>query len=246
MPVILVVERTGTIQALSVKKYEEDLLFKKAGFKTPADFGLHHTFDVTLDDSQQTYHVGLYGKTSGRANTENKYDFPPPVDNVLFFGNCLLVNKDATGAPLDISVKEWTAIYEHLFGGFEDLGNETEDDGDDEMDEEEARIMNDPKTQFTKEGYVKDDFIVDDSDLDLEDEDYEEPKPKLKAKPKATLRTKKPETPAVPKEKRVPKAPAKPRGKRGGKVAPEGSADKTQENTVLEYQDELDEEAYFA
>lgn len=31
------------------------------------------------------YTVDLYGKTEGKANTENKYDFPPPVDNTLFF-----------------------------------------------------------------------------------------------------------------------------------------------------------------
>ena len=31
-------------------------------------------------------------KDSGRAGSENKFEFPPPVDNELYFGNCILLN----------------------------------------------------------------------------------------------------------------------------------------------------------
>ena len=71
------------------------------------------------------YQIELWARDNGIANTENKYDFPPPVDNDLFFGNCLLVNYDMeNNTHKDISKPEWKAIYEKLFGGFEDLNEE--------------------------------------------------------------------------------------------------------------------------
>ena len=33
------------------------------------------------------YFIEVYAKTEGRTNSENKYDFPPPIDNALFFGS---------------------------------------------------------------------------------------------------------------------------------------------------------------
>jgi hypothetical protein len=54
---------------------------------------------------------------------------------------------------------EWEDIYQHLYGGFEDIGEE-------EDDEEEEIAINVP---LTKSGYVKDNFVVDDEDEDEED-----------------------------------------------------------------------------
>jgi hypothetical protein len=49
----------------------------------------------------------------------------------------------------------WTKVYEKLFGGFHDLGN----DEDDEMSEDE--LLNVDKNKKTKHGYLKDGFVVD-------------------------------------------------------------------------------------
>lgn len=166
MPNVLIVERLGSIKSTNMKTVNEDEFYKKAGFKTPTDFQVHHVFKVKVG-KEDPYNIHLYGKIRGKANQENKYDFPPPVDNTLFFGNCLLVNKNDQGDVLDLSVGLWEKIYEKLFGGFEDL---TGDDSEDDIDTEEQRILNDPTTQFTKEGYVKDDFIVDDASDELLDD----------------------------------------------------------------------------
>ena len=166
MPNVLIVERLGSIKSTNMKTVNEDEFFKKAGFKTATDFQSHHAYIVKVGN-EDPYHIHLYGKITGKANQENKYDFPPPVDKTLFFGNCLLVNKNDQGDVLDLSVDLWEKIYEKLFGGFEDL---TGDDSEDDIDTEEQRILNDPTTQFTKEGYVKDDFIVDDASDELLDE----------------------------------------------------------------------------
>jgi hypothetical protein len=156
------IDKTGTIKELSLKQYVESDLYKKAGFKTADSFKLHTTWGVELETKK--YSVSLYGKTEGKANQENKYDFPPPVDNVLFFGSCILVNKNENGEANNISEDEWDKIYEKLFGGFENIGNKDSDD-DDEDEEYDGPT--------TKDGYAKDGFVVDDDESDDYDDDSE-------------------------------------------------------------------------
>ena len=84
---ILIVDKLGTIKELCVKNYNEEDLYKKCGFKKVDGFGKQTEWSIKLEGTK--YNVALYAKTIGRANTENKYDFPPPVDNVLYFGSCL-------------------------------------------------------------------------------------------------------------------------------------------------------------
>lgn len=158
MPSILIVEKLGSIKVQSIKTYSETELYKKAGFKAPDGFKCQTTWQVELPNSK--YSISLYGKTSGRANQENKYEFPPPVDKCLYFGNCILVNK-TNGVPTDFSIKEWEDIYEQLYGGFEDIDMEDSDE-DDDIDE-----LTDPNLKIGKSGYLKDNFVVDD---DLEDD----------------------------------------------------------------------------
>ena len=162
---VLVVDKTGTIKEVSLKTYAESDLYKKAGFKTADDFKCRTKWDID-DLYGKEFHISVFGKLTGRANQENKYDFPPPIDSTLMFGNCVLVNKTKEGEPASINEDEWETIYEHLFGGFEDLGDKDSDDEDDEDDE-------DDDLPRTKSGYVKDDFVVDD-DEEEEDDDYEE------------------------------------------------------------------------
>jgi hypothetical protein len=194
--VILIVDKTGKIKELEVKNYDENELYKKAGFKTSQGFELQTEWDAEIKD--KTYSVSVFGKTSGRAGQENKYEFPPPIDNTLLFGSCVIVNKK-NGQPSDITKEEWNLVYEHLYGGFEDIGSE---DSEEDSDEEDDR----PRT---KEGYVKDGFIVDDKDD--EDDDYEdcdsvdetsEEEIKLKSK-KTSKKSEKTEKQTKPKPKTV-------------------------------------------
>jgi len=138
-------------------------LYKKAGLKTADGFKCFTTWPVEV--TNKTYNISLYGKTSGRANHENKYEFPPPMDNALFFGNCILINKNAGGDLVDVTIGEWETIYEYLHGGFEDLG-------DDDSDEEESD--DEPGLKRTKDGYVKDGFVVGGEDEEDEDDDEDD------------------------------------------------------------------------
>ncbi len=154
---ILLVDKTGIIKESLIKSFNAADLYKKAGFKTAEGFELAHQW--TLSDGTI---VSLYGKTTGKAGQENKYDFPPPVDKVLFFGSCVLVS-DKTA----LKKTEWEAYYEELFGGFEDIGDEDSEVSEDDDDESEGL----PRT---KAGYVKDGFVVDDEEVDDEEDDDEE------------------------------------------------------------------------
>jgi hypothetical protein len=180
MPSILIVEKLGEIKSTSLKTWNESELYKKAGFKTPEGFKCYTTWSIEIDDAK--YNISLYGKTTGRANQENKYEFPPPVDKHLFFGNCVLVNKSEQGEVKDLSVKEWEEIYENLYGGFEDLGSDS-DDSDEDDDEDYG--MKRTKTGYAKDGFVVDDDEEGDDDEEEGDDDDEEPKHKTQ-NPKLT------------------------------------------------------------
>jgi hypothetical protein len=153
---ILIVDKTAVIKESMIKSFDALDLYKKAGFKTAEGFELAHQW--TLSDGAV---VSLYGKTSGKVGQENKYDFPPPVDKVLFFGSCILVS-DKTA----LKKTEWEAYYEELFGGFEDIGEE-----DSEVSEDDDESEGLPRT---KAGYVKDGFVVDDGDEDADEDDDED------------------------------------------------------------------------
>ena len=70
--------------------------------------------------------------------------------------------KPKNNEVLDFTKEEWLQLYEKLFGGFEDLGDE------DSYSEDEEDIPDELKT---KHGYLKDGFVVS-SEGDEEDEDY--------------------------------------------------------------------------
>jgi len=166
---IVIVDKTGVLKTLNVKDYKQDELYKKCGFKKADNFNLQTEWNVKLEG--QKYLISVYGKLDGKANMENKYDFPPPIDKKLFFGSCALVGmiKDDTNNKsfINLTIELWNKIYEKLFGGFEDLALTCADDEDEE--DELAKIPKNMKTK--KGGYLKDGFVVDSSDAEEEDEE---------------------------------------------------------------------------
>ena len=161
---IILVEKNTTLKTLTVKDFKESELFKKCGFKKSEDFKKHTQWN--LKHKGDIYEISVYGKTIGRVNNENKYEFPPPIDNMLFFGSCCIIAKKL-GKVESLSLELWEKFYEKLFGGFEDLALTSMADEEDE--DELACISKDKKT---KQGYLKDGFIVD-SDEEEEEDDTE-------------------------------------------------------------------------
>ena len=174
---IIIIDKGASLKTLTVKDYKVEDLYKKCGFKKPDGFNLKVEWPVKLDG--QRYLIQMYGKLDGKANMENKYDFPPPIDKNLYFGSCVLVgalrDDDNTRSHINLSIELWNKIYEKLFGGFEDLALTCTED-----DNEEDELANVPKNLKTKKGgYLKDGFVVDSSDTEeascseTEDEDVD-------------------------------------------------------------------------
>lgn len=156
---IVLVNKNASLNDKTVKSFKLDDLYKKCNLKSNDNFAKRHTWEV------KKMFYSVYAKDTGRSNSENKYDLPPPVDEALYFNTMVLIkhsSKEATeNTLLDLTVDEWEKVYETLFGGFEDLDNS------EELSEEEEEFSDSEKT---KEGYHKDGFVVDDDDED--DEDY--------------------------------------------------------------------------
>jgi len=168
MTSIILVESNGTLKQSKVKDVTYDNLYKKCGFRVQEHFGKRATWNVPLGEDMVS--VELWSKNEGKAGSENKYDFPPPVDKELYFGTCVLIRVDQHEKIANLSTEVWNKVYEYLFGGFEDI------DEDEEPSEDE--LENVPASMKTKHGYLKDGFVIDapedDDGDDGEEEDDEE------------------------------------------------------------------------
>jgi len=166
MPYIIIIDKNGNIKEMNIKEYKESELFKKVNFKSPEGFLLQTKWNINLE--KKNYQISIYGKINGKAGQENKYEFPPPIDSVLFFGGCVLTNQNHNhnDSISDLRISEWNAIYDKLMNGFEDL-DETEDEND--LDDELLDGM-----KIGKDGYALDDFIVDDDEIDYDNLSLEE------------------------------------------------------------------------
>lgn len=164
MASIVLIESNGTVKTLKTKELTIDSLYKKCGFRVNEDFLCRHTWKVKVaasasSTSKEEHIISVWAKQTGKANSENKYDFPPPIDKNLFFGTCAVVRTSPTDKNtfMDLTSETWLKIYEKLFGGFEDIGDE------DEYSEDE--LANVDPALLTKNGYLKDGFVVSDKEL---------------------------------------------------------------------------------
>ena len=176
---IVIVSKTGSLTETHVIP-ENDitideltiLLSKKCGYRNHDGFSCYHTykyknkkkFSFCIHNEEVTpkyVYVDVWAKTDGRAGNENKYELPPPIDELILFGNFALVARMDKENAIDLTVNIWKVIYEKLFGGFEDLATTVAED-DAEIDELDSI----PAYQKTTNGYLKDGFVVDDDSED--------------------------------------------------------------------------------
>ena len=157
------ISKNGTINNVTMRNNDPNNIYKKCGFKNTNNFSKHHSWEILINNEK--HYVSVFGKDSGRALNENKYEMPPPIDNTLFFGDIAVVCQDKTNNFIEFHDTLWKDIYTNLMGGFEDIENT-----DDEKEEfEEDQYDSD---DLTNDGYLKDGFVVDDNEL--AHEEYED------------------------------------------------------------------------
>ena len=178
---IVIVSKTGTLSECTVESNKETtmdeitvLLSKKCGYRNHDGFSCYHTWryrnkhkysfdtgdgggDGDGDTVPKYIYVDVWAKTDGRAGQENKYELPPPIDELLIFGNMALVARIDKETAVNLTIELWKSIYEKLFGGFEDLSLTVAED-ENEIDELDAI----PACKKTSNGYLKDGFVVED------------------------------------------------------------------------------------
>jgi hypothetical protein len=159
MPRVVVIDAKGNLAEKSAVDLNVHNLCKAGGHVPNARFAKRATWLATAD--QEKVSISLYARDAGRAGNENKYELPPPLDTPLYYGK-MVVTGTHDDAPLDMSIALWTAVREKLFGGFEDLGSSSDASSEEDI----------PAELATKEGYMRDGFVVDDeSDNSDEGED---------------------------------------------------------------------------
>ena len=187
MPIIIIIEKNCEIKSLNLKNLVPEELYKKTNFKNDKGFSCKHTWKLSNGNE-----ILLYGKTDGRANHENKYELPSPVDNMLLFGSFILVQRDNNHVAIDLKPEQWKTIYNHLHGGFDSI-----DDNEDEDDDADDVIG-----ERTSHGYLKDGFVVEESsetesesesesETETESESESESESKSKSKSKSESESKK-------------------------------------------------------
>ena len=172
---LIIISKGGDLKEIRIKETTLNNLYSKCGFKKMDGFEKSNVWNVKFNEDNIC--IELFGKKEGRANYENKYDLPPPTDNTLFFGSIALLARyeNESKGYFKLTKENWNRIYEKLFGGFEDLGSSTlvlEDE------EEEDELKNINEKYNTKEGYLKDGFVVEGSEKsvssDQDDDDFEQ------------------------------------------------------------------------
>ncbi len=144
-----------------------DQYYKKCKFRSAKDFDYRHSWKIK-EEGEYRY-LSIFAKNNGRANTENKCELPPPLDNQLYFGTMLVVKHKEEGKYdmddlIELTVENWEKHYNKLYGGFEDLGEEDSYSSEESIDPE----------LLTKEGYSKEDGFVVESDEEIIDDEGEE------------------------------------------------------------------------
>jgi hypothetical protein len=155
---VIIVERNGDLRLSQMKEYSPMELCKKCKYKSPAGFEMRAEWAYSGPDEDK-FTVELWAREDGKSGQENKYEFPPPVDTMLFFGGCALVAKDMTAqhCVIPLTLQKWEKMYNFLFGGFDTLPN-CDDPESDESDE-----LTDT-CRKTKDGYLKDGFVIDNNE----------------------------------------------------------------------------------
>ena len=168
---VIIVERNGDLRLSQIKEYSPMELCKKCKYKSPSGFEMRAEWAYSVPDDDK-FTVELWAREDGKAGQENKYEFPPPVDTMLFFGGCALVAKDMTAqhCVIPLTLEKWEKMYNFLFGGFDTLANCDDPDESDESDESDELDESDESDELmgtgrkTKDGYLKDGFVIDNNE----------------------------------------------------------------------------------
>ena len=130
--------------------------------------------------SWQKYKLFLYGYKEGRKGTENKHELHEPHDELVLYGDAIIV------ASLDKSADKPTNFTAELYKKFYNSkggGDVADDGGDDDDDEDEDELDDDDEEEEDYDDEGVDEDAEEEDDGNMDDEEEEEERPMLRIKP---------------------------------------------------------------
>jgi hypothetical protein len=110
-------------------------LYKKAGFKTAEGFQEQFVWEVSLDEEKYT--IQLFAKKTGRLQ-KNAYNFPPPIEESVFYGNCLLVCTER-----NLTAKLWDSLFESIYEKYDNDELDDDEDTEELLDDQDSVVAED-------------------------------------------------------------------------------------------------------
>ncbi len=128
--------------------------------------------------------IFVFGYKKGKKGTENKVELPPPYDNIVLYGDAIVIvsltRKWESAIPF--TVDQWNSFYNNLNGGDYEKEN-SDDDSDDDSDDEEDVLSEVEEEKSVKDDYEDEDVLSDELIEDDEEEIEEQPVVKKKRAP---------------------------------------------------------------
>jgi len=147
MTSIIIIDKNSSLSEKKVKTI--DKLYSSCNYRTNKDFELLHTWNNAYE---------LYGKKSGKTNSENKYKFP--LIDETYYGNLCIIKKGHS-----LTLEEWNKFYNSAGYENEKNDNDTENDNDeiDPKTETENKFINKSVNTLTEicSGSVDDELSYD-------------------------------------------------------------------------------------
>jgi len=122
-----------------------------------------------------TFVLHLYGYKTGKADTENKHELPPPHDTILLFGEAVLFATNKDGALVGFTTADYTKFYNQALGGFDDIGSEDSDTDDEAPEEAEEEVEAEVEVEAEEEVAEDDDEKSEEEIVEEDDEEAEAP-----------------------------------------------------------------------
>ena len=87
--------------------------------------------------------VTVWGWDDGNESKINKFELPPPIDTILYYGDLIFIGyNNETDEILEFNEERLMLWYNHVFGGFDSIEN-TDDEDDDDEDEDDSPTQSD-------------------------------------------------------------------------------------------------------
>jgi len=189
---IVIIDKSSKAFTKVCKNISDSNIHTKCGVSNQQDFKHIHSFKCDYNIEKPHHYIHIFAKKSGRTNSINIAELPPPIDTVTLYGNIGIIS--TKHAELDFNEiqdyddETWKNDYVGLFCGFEEIGSEDSERSIDEEAQEEGEDSDqNTEEQNMKTGYKRDGFVVDSDnsddnsdaksdffDSELEEEDYYE------------------------------------------------------------------------